>query len=204
MAHRHSRYTSAWRAVPQRGLTIILLIGLLLLSANAARGSTILTGTVESASIPIVGAAVTLYQAGHVKGAPATVLGASTTDDLGNFQIPYSSAEGNPVLYVIAGGGSPSGLTGAGGASVKLAAVLGQTSNAPVSVVVNELTTVGSVWAMAQFIDGSHIAGKSPGLQNAAATVANLVDVTTGVPGAALANPPNGSETSTLAALPCR
>ena len=199
MTHGHARYASAWRAVPQRGLTIILLIGLLLLSANAARGSTILTGTVESASMPIVGAAVTLYQAGHVKGAPATVLGASTTDDLGNFQIPYASPGGTPVLYVIAEGGSPSGLSGAGGASVKLAAVLGQASNAPVSVVVNELTTVGSVWAMAQFMDGSHIAGNSPGLQNAAATAANLVDVTTGVPGAVLANPPNGSETSTLA-----
>ena len=100
---------------------------------------------------------------------------------------------------MIAEGGSLSGLSGAGGASVKLAAVLGQASNAPVSVVVNELTTVSSVWAMAQFMDGSNIAGKSPGLQNAAATVANLVDVTTGVPGAVLANPPNGSETSTLA-----
>ena len=52
---------------------------------------------------------------------------------------------------------------------------------------------------MAQFTNGFHIAGTAPGLQNAAATTRNLVDISTGEVGSVLANPPNGARTSTLA-----
>ena len=51
---------------------------------------------------------------------------------------------------------------------------------------------------MAQFIDGPQIAGKAPGLQNAAATVRNLVNLSSGKVGAVLGRPPNGFTTSTM------
>jgi hypothetical protein len=46
-----------------------------------------------------------------------------------------------------------------------------------------------------------HRRNSAPGLQNAAATVRNLVDLTTGQVGSVLGNPPNGSETSTMPAF---
>jgi hypothetical protein len=51
---------------------------------------------------------------------------------------------------------------------------------------------------MAQFIDGPSIAGKAPGLQNAAATARSLVDLSLGEVGSVLGNPPNGLTTSTM------
>lgn len=63
---------------------------------------------------------------------------------------------------------------------------------------INERTTSASAYAMAQFIDGPQIAGKAPGLQNAAATVRSLVDLSSGQVGSVLGNPPNGSSTSTM------
>jgi sugar lactone lactonase YvrE len=103
------------------------------------------------------------------------------------------------VLYLIADGAAPArgqARRGARGA-VRLASVV-RSAPAPTDVVVNELTTVAAAYALAQFIEGPNVAGKSPGLRNAAAMVHNLVDVSTGEIGSVLANPPNGTETSTL------
>jgi sugar lactone lactonase YvrE len=52
---------------------------------------------------------------------------------------------------------------------------------------------------MAQFMSGDNIGGKSPGLQNAAATAANMANVSTGAIAGVLATAPNGSQTTTLA-----
>ena len=86
-----------------------------------------------------------------------------------------------------------------GRSPIALATVLGDWDTSDQAIVVNERTTVATAWAMAQFLDGFNISGKSPGLQNAAATVRNLVDLLTGEVGSVLANPPNGEHTSTMA-----
>ena len=57
-------------------------------------------------------------------------------------------------------------------------AVLG--SNPPAKVVINELTTVASVWTHAQFLDGTAIKGHALGLRIAAGNVPNFVDLETG------------------------
>ena len=68
-----------------------------------------------------------------------------------------------------AGGGNP---------AIALLSVLG---NAPPSkVVVNEMTTVASVWTHTQFLDGTAIKGNSLGLKIAAGNVPNFVDLQTG------------------------
>ncbi|MFL6352000.1 MAG: hypothetical protein ACJ74Z_09145 [Bryobacteraceae bacterium] len=175
---------------------------MLILSASSlAAATTQQSGYVRTGATPIASSTVTIYEAGSFKNAPPTTLGKATTDATGFFNIPFNApSDSNAVLYVIADGGniatvrhSNSRLAGA----IRLATVLGA---APVQggIVINERTTAASAYAMAQFIDGLEIAGKAPGLQNAAATVRSLVDLSSGQVGSVLGNPPNGSTTSTL------
>jgi sugar lactone lactonase YvrE len=114
------------------------------------------------------------------------------------FAIRYTQpTDSNAVLYLVADGSSPYGIR-ARRPELRLATVLG-IGQGPVNVVINERTTVATAYAMAQFIQGTNIAGGSPGLRNAAATLKNLVNVETGDIGRVLAMSPNGSQTSTMA-----
>jgi hypothetical protein len=57
-------------------------------------------------------------------------------------------------------------------------AVLG--NKPPTTVVINEMTTVATVWTHAQFFDGTVIKGPALSLRIAAGNVPNFVDLTTG------------------------
>jgi hypothetical protein len=155
-------------------------------------------GTVQSGETPIAGSNVTLYSAGASRGASASVLGHAIADRNGAFAINYTQPpSSNAVLYLVADGFFPPRAR-TPRTDVRLATVLG-TCQGPANVVVNERTTVATAYAMAQFIHGTNIAGGSPGLQNAAATFRNLVNMGTGQVGRVLANSPNGTETSAMA-----
>jgi hypothetical protein len=155
-------------------------------------------GIVQSGETPIAGSNVTLYSAGASRGASASVLGHATTDRNGAFAINYTQPlNSNAVLYLVADGFLPPWAR-TPRREVRLATVLG-TGQGSANVVLNERTTIGTAYAMAQFIQGTNIAGGSPGLQNAAATFKNLVNVRTGQIGRVLATSPNGTETSTMA-----
>jgi len=80
--------------------------------------------------------------------------------------------------------------------SLKLAATLGD-RRVPSRVTINERTTVAMAFAMAQFIKGTQVAGKNPGLRNAAAMTKNLVGVRGGGLSPVLRKFPNGRSTST-------
>ena len=82
---------------------------------------------------------------------------------------------------------------------MSLLSVLGE--KAPPSAVVNELTTVASVFTNARFINGTAISGNDVGLRIAAGNVPNLVDPSTGTWGQVLLDPLNSSQTTTLAKL---
>ena len=71
----------------------------------------------------------------------------------------------------------------------------------PRRATVNERTTVAMGYAMAQFIAAGRVAGKDPGLRNAAAMTRNLVGVRGGGLSPVLAKFPNGGSTSTLRAF---
>jgi hypothetical protein len=89
------------------------------------------------------------------------------------------------ILYLVAKGGTPA-VNNSGGDNpvIALLSVLG---NAPPSnVVVNEMTTVASVWTHAQFLDGTAIKGNALGLKIAAGNVPNFVDLQIGVTAAKL------------------
>src|SRR5215510_11439504 len=162
------------------------------------------SGRVQSGETPVAFSTVTLYSAERPQSSSPIILGKAQSDANGVFHIPFTPpSNSTAVLYLIANGGSP--LPASQGAkplrgALRLATVLG-TTPVPAEVVINERTTVASVYALAQFIDGQKITGKAPGLQNAAAIMRNLVDVTTGEVGSVLGNPPNGVETSTMPAF---
>ena len=72
-------------------------------------------------------------------------------------------------------------------------------STAHDKAVVNEMTTVASVWTHAQFLNGAAIKGHALGLKIAAGNVPNFVDLQTGGWGTAIQDPLNSSQTPTMA-----
>jgi len=149
--------------------------------------STTITGNVLHGEDPVEGSTVTLYRAGSTRGAVAIPLGTAQTDSAGRFELSFFSPGVPAVLYLVAAGPPE---------TLKLASVLGVP---PISsnVVVNERTTVATAFAMAQFIESPNMGGTSPGLQNAAAMLRNLVDLESGDIGKVLDEFPNGASTIT-------
>src|SRR5208283_3720355 len=153
-------------------------------------------GQVISGGAPVERATVTLWAATAV--APVQ-LGRTATDADGRFAINSAGASAKDAsLYLIAEGGKSSAVkTGDEDDRMALMTVLG--SEPPSSVVINELTTIASVWTHAQFLDGAAITGHTLGLRIAAGNVPNLVDLTTGALGPVIQDPLNSSQTTTLA-----
>jgi streptogramin lyase len=145
-------------------------------------------GTVMIGGQPLGGATVTLWRTTG-KEAPKSLAEVST-DASGGFKIREDSAhaEGD-IFYLTTKGGSS--------AAVALMSVLG--TKPPEKVVVNELTTVASVFTSARFIDGTALSGNKLGLRIAAGNAPNLVDPETGSWGDILLDPINSTENTTLA-----
>lgn len=162
--------------------------------------ATAFTGKAMAGRQPLVGAMVQLYAAGATgSGSTAASLlsTALTTDANGAFTVPatYSCPSAASQLYLVARGGSVG--TSAENAAITLATAIGACGQITASnqFVVNEVTTAATVWALSQFLaPGANLgasATNAQGLANAAATAANLANMTTGAsPGAAF--PTNG------------
>ncbi len=163
--------------------------------ANSYPGVTFI-GKVFSATAPLQGTAIQLYAAGTTgNGSSPTSLLTSTltTDATGSFTVPAAYPCPGPTsqLYLIARGGklNPSATDNP---AITLATVLGPCNQvtASSSIVINEATTAATAWGLAQFLTTGGNLGASAtnthGLSNAFATVANLVNLTTGIsPGSA-------------------
>ncbi|MBX3381055.1 MAG: hypothetical protein KF805_13255 [Phycisphaeraceae bacterium] len=159
------------------------------LRANATPGA-VLVGRVQSGSLPIGNSLVTLYVAGSQKGTGAQAIAQARADSNGFFALRFAEPENRGIVYyAVAEGPIP---------TIRLATVLG-TPPLVKAITINERTTVATACAMAQFIDGSSIGGKGPGLQNASLTVRNLVNLHNGDVGRVLGTKPNGSYTTTMA-----
>ena len=169
--------------------SMVIAVGACSSDNDAPQRHTPLKGRVLHGELPIENSMVTLYRAGSTRDSAATPLGTAQTDSTGTFKLSFL-LPGDPhaVLYLIAAGPPD---------TVKLASVLGV---APVSpeVVINERTTISTAYAMAQFVAGSDIGGTYPGLQNAAATLQNLVNIRNGDLALVLSRFPNGDATATM------
>ena len=145
-----------------------------------------ISGKVYAGQTPLSGANVFIYAAGssgYGSGATSLLNGAGsvTTDSSGGFNIAgaYTCPSDSTQVYAVAVGGDAG--SGANSSSVLMSA-LGSCSNlASTQFVLNEATTVASVYALAQFMtSGSTAVGSSStnksGLVNAFRTVTNLYD----------------------------
>jgi streptogramin lyase len=176
-------------------LRVTLLAAGCLAIASATAAAQALDGIVKGAGAPIGKSVVTLYAADS--GAPRQ-LAQATTDDRGTFRLTYGKAPANSILYLVARGGTSSAAAAKGpNDAIALLAVLGATP--PRSVVVNEFSTIASVWTSAQFLNRGELRGTALGLRIAAGNVPNLMDLETGGLGPVIQDPLNSSQTATLA-----
>jgi hypothetical protein len=146
-----------------------------------------LQGSTFGGQQPIVGAAIYFYAAStNGYGAPNTSILTKpvTTDANGRFSIggAYSCVAGQQ-MYIVAMGGNPGGGTNANAGTM---AALGDCAglNANTFINMNEITTVGSVFALAPFMSGYSAVGASStntvGLARAFASVNKIVNIATG------------------------
>ncbi|HEX4753943.1 MAG TPA: hypothetical protein VH268_13685 [Solirubrobacterales bacterium] len=173
------------------GAALALLVAALPGAALAGQRGTI------SGTVPLRGMNVLLMAATPGAKSPAE-LGNTRSGPGGAFTIHYGGAKQTNVKYLLAtrpGGGAEAGFP-IYGQSYRLAAALGE-GTPPRQVKVTERTTVAMGFAMAQFIKGGKVAGKNPGLRNAAAMSGDLIDLGGGLDKVLRAYP-NGGSTSTL------
>lgn len=152
-------------------------------SENAC--STRLMGVVSSGPAkgakPVQGATVSIYRAGV--GAPV-LLGETVSNARGQFTVnllPNQGAE--ETRYVVASDGR-----------TELVTVVSATDRPHVRV--NEMTTVATAYAMAQFFDGKEIVGKPLPLRVAAGMFRNLAAPDKGEVSAVLNRSPNADQTN--------
>jgi hypothetical protein len=172
------------------------LLGFFGIATGPAEADIRIDGQVQAGGGPVADSAVALW-AGSA-GEPRQLAQAKTGED-GNFALTADETPGPGLsLYVTAKGGVAT-VNKASGDNPALAflAVLG--SAPPVKVVVNEMTTVASVWTNAQFLNDAAIKGPALSLRIAAGNVPSFVDLQTGGWGEAIQSPFNGGETPTMA-----
>ena len=172
-----------------------VLAGVLALIAGSAFSADIIKGQVLGGGAPIANSTVTLWA--ESADTPKRLAQTKTGED-GRFEVRVSGSQGDTILYLVATGGQPTANKGSGdNPAIALMTVLG--SKPPAMVVINEFTTVASVWTHAQFLEGTTIKGHALGLRIAAGNVPNFVDLKTGGWGSAIQDPLNSSQTPTMA-----
>jgi hypothetical protein len=174
-------------------------------STNPAPGAA-LKGRVHGGQSPVSGATIQLWQPGTqangssagplISGAALTTAGEALTDANGNFDITgqYSCPSSTTEVYITATGGNP-GLSGGSlnnSALVLMAALgpCGSLASLTGPIVINEVTTVASVYALAQFAGGggsgdnvgyyAEEAQTLTGLTTAFSEALNMIDIYTG------------------------
>ena len=177
-------------------VVMLLALGVLGSTCGLASSAIRVEGQVQAGGGPLTNSIVTLW--GASAGEPRQ-LAQTRTDSDGRFQIGSDETIGAEVsLYLIAKEGEAAVNRGSGNNSaIALLSVLGNTP--PSTVVINEMTTVASVWTNAQFLDSTAIRGHALGLKIAASNVPNFVDLTTGGYGVTIQDALNSGQTPTMA-----
>ncbi|WP_035347440.1 NHL repeat-containing protein [Edaphobacter aggregans] len=184
------------------------------ISSPSALSGQEFNGVIMGGGQPVSGANIQLYTpstSGYAATA-ATLFNRTVTSDANghfNFTGAYTCPSASTPVYLVITGGNPGLPAGTNNSALALMGLLGNCGDmtASSSFVINELTTVAAVWALAPFMtDYAHI-GTSPanaqGLANAFTTAQALVDIHTGkTPGVAanIATVPS-AEIGTLGAI---
>jgi hypothetical protein len=174
----------------------LLTLAILVCASGSIAAAVRIEGLVQGGGGPLANSTVTLWVANA--GQPKQLAQVRTNSD-GQFELGSQEAvSADTILYLVAKGGVPAVNKGSGdNPAIALLSVLG---NAPPSkVVVNEMTTVASVWTHAQFLDGDVIKGNALGIKIATGNVPNFVDLQTGGWGTTIQDPLNSGQTPTMA-----
>jgi hypothetical protein len=175
----------------RRWIGVFVAVGVLPAPPILAAGS--IAGRVTGAGEPIAGSTVTLWAASA--GEPKQLAQARTDAD-GRFTLNPAGSDAS--VYLVAKGGQPAtDKASADNPAIGLLAVLG--NKPPATVVINEMTTLASVWTHNQFIDGTAIKGQPLQLRIAAGNVPSFVALATGGWGGTIQDPLNSSQTPTMA-----
>ena len=171
----------------------LAMCGLFGWACNPAAADVRIEGQVQAGGAPLANSTVTLWAANA--GEPRQLAQTTSSND-GHFVLSTPEALGTDVsLYLIAKGGQTK--RSGNNPAIALLSVLGNAP--PDKVVINEMTTVASVWTNNQFLDGTTIKGPALSLRIAAGNVPNFVDLQTGGWGSAIQDPLNGPQTPTMA-----
>ena len=171
---------------------ICLLASLAIGSASSveAASESKLHGIISLMGEPVSGASVTLWEARSGQDPRQIKMFSSSKN--GEFKFSIMKKQGI-VHYLVAEGGK---IHGSPSKQLAMLTVLGgQESN---TVVINEMTTVGSVWPNAQLLQNTSLTGSSSALSIGSSQVQNLVNQSTGRHGRTLLNGSNllNSETA--------
>src|ERR1700722_82110 len=165
------------------------------------------SGTVLGGLVPITGSTIQLYAVGTTgDGSASTPLLAGTavvSDGSGTFSLPaFSCPTPGTLVFITASGGDPGLGAGTNNAAILMMTALGacSTVTSAKQIVINELTTVATVFALETYMTSPTSIGSSAAdaadLANDFASVNELVDTTEGTtPGPA--RPANESVTVT-------
>ena len=136
---------------PRSIATLALGATAVLWASSPAMAAVRLSGQVQAGGGAVAHSQVTLWEASAA--APKMLAQAETGPD-GRFAIDSDQSIGDgAIVYLVASGGAPSvSKAGADNKALVFLAVLG--GKPPAAVVVNEFTTVASVWTATQFLDG--------------------------------------------------
>jgi hypothetical protein len=171
----------------------IFLASTVFLVSELSPAATI-SGQVRGAGAPVVNSTVTLWAA--TSGNPQQLAQTRSGTD-GGFSLTANAAA-DASLYLVASGGQPAASKlGSDNPAIALIAVLGPAP--PDKVIVNEFTTVASVWTHNQFLEGTTMKGNALGLKIAAGNVPSFVDLSTGSWGGVIQDPLNSGQTPTMA-----
>jgi hypothetical protein len=181
----------------RKALRSVGLAAASLLFVGQAIAQQSIKGQVLGGGAPIANSTVTLWEG---SAAAPKQLAQTKTDGDGRFEVRSKGASNDTILYLVAAGGTAKAKQGSGdNPAIVLLSVLG--NKTPDKVVINELTTVASVFTAARFISGQAISGNPLGLRIASGNAPNLVDPATGTWGKVLLDPLNSSMTTTMANL---
>ena len=148
-----------------------------------------LRGNIQGGQHPISGSSLQLYAAGSKGNGSAALPLLSQpvrSDSSGGFSLTAACPSPTTQLYLTAKEGNPGATPGVTNPSIALMAALGPcgelSSSTP--IVVNEVTTVGSVWPLAAYMSSMSDVGSAagdPSFSAAIAVVDQLVDISHGV-----------------------
>jgi hypothetical protein len=197
MRIRHLRQSTIVLSMALIGLTIFTTGCSVSNTTHTAVTGQSISGHVVGGQQPVANATIQLYAVGtNGYGSAASPLLSSsvTTDANGDFSLngAYSCPTASTPVYMAVTGGNPGLAPGTNNNALALMGLLGYCGDLGPSthLIINELTTVAAVWALAPFMsDYNHIGtsrGNIQGINDAFNTAASLVNVANGsTPGTA-------------------